>query len=1001
MKLHAVDKLIKFVTSRARDISLQDFVSISGFNSLLIKSIRLDCSTHILTITVKAKREWVIIPDYMSLQDLSGLLTVKITSPQNTLQASLRGDWRVGNLNVLTMVKYSAASQITHIVVEPKSRTSLKSFVKSVTSLNFPISSSIKVHFKFEGSMYPRGAVFLLLSSKQSDNWLYALFKKNNKTSQAVKAIAVEVKRFRLSTLVKRLVKLDFSQTPFFGKLTVPDTGLIYSTGPMKIAGRKVFENSPLLQTTKNVISKGLSVYFRVPFHPDPLIAKYKDRVLIVTTPHQNLRLDKLLHYILSGGERSISSLPLPQWQKIFKLHIEKITVAKDSVTVQVSFPRPVVFFQKSFSLSEVKTRVHIQKKRPRISVLVTGNIHIAGTTFQAEFYRNQKRKYVLKAVGNKLEINQLIRSFHAAILPKKLSALLSRIPFLKIAIIKPKLFYTFGVRPLQIHFGGIPELHGYKIVNMDVLMVKMKGQVKSILAFKMGTINLAEVLTKITGFNFKRFFILNQQLSFTLTISPVTLPRAHFAGELASLPIKRGVSLKASMKFPRSCGSDRFCKFAGRLIGHNAALSLKANIVSETYYSITAALHNIRLGKGLTLYKAGLEIVAGKTSSIGIVGEVHMKAQLILSAKIFLGTKGLSLQLVLKNCWRRAFNAPWLSICNILGSIDFAPPTAVVGIAFGAEIYLGYRSSGHQIHAKGYFGVNLINPLENYYYVNFNRITMGSLLKAFNIRWRLPRPLAQSGFPHGFLNSFSVLGTELSEVGLSISAGYRLKGTLNILGLQGSADITIAIPRLIDINVALPPIRIGKVLAMYASSRDQRRGPFLKAKLQLLPRFHIHIEAKGYLKVLLISIEARLKITNSQYEYFIRGKILHLFEASLHLTARYGSIRSASFRVRGEFKLDLFNGIKRIVKNFFSSIANTAKRAYKAASKLVQKFLRLWKRAKQALSRAWRKLWRTRRRVILLQALELCSVDHSCGKALAQGNTIEILYIDEFGSAL
>ena len=120
----------------------------------------------------------------------------------------------------------------------------------------------------------------------------------------------------------------------------------------------------------------------------------------------------------------------------------------------------------------------------------------------------------------------------------------------------------------------------------------------------------------------------------------------------------------------------------------------------------------------------------------------------------------------------------------------------------------------------------------------------MGSLLKAFNIRWRLPRPLAQSGFSHGCLNSFSALGKELPEVGLSTPAEYRLKGTLNILGLQGSADIAIGIPRLIDINVTLPPIRIRMVLAMYASSIDQRRDPLLKAKLQLLPQFHIHIDA-------------------------------------------------------------------------------------------------------------------------------------------------------------
>jgi len=129
-----------------------------------------------------------------------------------------------------------------------------------------------------------------------------------------------------------------------------------------------------------------------------------------------------------------------------------------------VSFPRPIVFFQKSLSISKVKTSIHIQNKRPHISVKITGSIYIAGTTFEAEFYRNQRRKYVLKAVGDKLGINQLIHRFHAAILPQKLSALLRRIPFFKMALIKPKIYYIFGVRPLQMHLGGTPELHGYRL---------------------------------------------------------------------------------------------------------------------------------------------------------------------------------------------------------------------------------------------------------------------------------------------------------------------------------------------------------------------------------------------------------------------------------------------------------------------------------------------------------------------------------------------------------
>ena len=105
-------------------------------------------------------------------------------------------------------------------------------------------------------------------------------------------------------------------------------------------------------------------------------------------------------------------------------------------------------------------------------------------------------------------------------------------------------------------------------------------------------------------------------------------------------------------MKFPRYCGSDKFCKFAGRLVGHNTVLSLQATIQSATYYSITASLHKLRLGRGLTFIKVGLEIVGGTSSQIGLVGEVKLnKPDLLFAARIFVGTKGLTLQLSMTNC--------------------------------------------------------------------------------------------------------------------------------------------------------------------------------------------------------------------------------------------------------------------------------------------------------------------------------------------------------------
>ena len=951
-------------------VYLRDFIPIRHYNKLKIKSIIFDCSSSYVSIKTKPAPKWTIIPKYMSISGVTVSITFKLKSLQKTLQIIMNGNWRVGNLNVAVSTNYKKASGITHIIARPRSGTSLRSFVRSITGLPLPVSST-KVNFKFEGNVHANGATFLLLSSDKGRNKFYAIYKKLNKKSVPVKAIAVEVKKFRLSTLLRRLIKQDFTHTPFFGRLVVPDLGLIYSTGRMRINGRKLFKNSPLLLTTRSIISKGLSAFIRVPFHHEPLIAKYQNRVLVITTPHRNLRLDKLLRYLLSGGGNRRVSLPFPQLKKIFRLHIEIMIISRNSVTVIVAFPRPIVFFERFLRLSNVKAKIRVLNRKPRVSVEITGKIHLSGATFKTKLAQNRHKKYVLTAIGDRLNINRVMQTFRAAVLPREIHRLLRNIPFLKVTILRPRISYTFGARPLQMHIGGNPVIHGYRIVNMDFLLVKLYGKIQAILAFELGSINLADVLSKVTSFNFRRFYLLNQRIQATVTLSPISSRLVRFSiGRLASLPIKKGISLRASMKFPRHCGSDKFCKFAGRLVGHNTVLSLRATILSATYYSITASLHKLHLGKGLSFNKAGLEIVGGTSSRIGLVGEVRLnRPRLIFAARISVGTKGLTLQLSMTNCWYRAFGAEWLDVCNLLGAIDFAPPTGITGLALGAQIHLGYRSTRHQLRAKVYLGVSQ-NPIENYYYAKFNRVNMRSLLRAFRFNWHIPRPLGESGFPRGFLSSFSALGKNLPEVRLSIPRGYRIKGTLSILGLQGSADITIGLPRLLNINVALPPIRIGRIFAMYASARNKGRGPYLKAKIQFYNR-RVNIEASGYFNVLGTSFYSKLRITNSHYSFSFRRKLFNMFLARVHMTANYGNIRHSHFHVRGSFEQDLFRGIQNIANGLINHFAHLAKRTLNAAHHAFRRYQHLLNQAVHAFNRIFHKVNNLKRRIFFARAME------------------------------
>ena len=405
---------------------MRDFIPIRGYNQLKIKSIKFDCNSYFLSIKTKPTPEWTIIPKYMSISGVTVSLSVQLKSPKTSLHVITNGNWRVGNLTVAVSADYKKTSGITHIIASPRPGTSLRSFVNSITGLSLPVSSSYKISFKFEGNVHANGATFLQLSSDKGTNKFYAIYKKLNKKSVPVKAIAVEVKKFRLSTLLRRLIKQDFSDTPFFGRLVVPDLCLIYSTGIMRINGTKVFKNSPLLITTKSIISKGLSAFIRVPFHHEPLIAKYQNRVLVITTPHRNLRQDRLLRYLLSGGGSRRVSLPFPQLKQIFRLLIEIMIISRNSVTVIVAFPRSIERFLR---LSNVKAKIHVLNRKHRVSVEIMGNIHLSGATFKTKLAQNLRKKYVLTANGDRLDINRVMQTFHAAVLPRAIHRLLRNIP--------------------------------------------------------------------------------------------------------------------------------------------------------------------------------------------------------------------------------------------------------------------------------------------------------------------------------------------------------------------------------------------------------------------------------------------------------------------------------------------------------------------------------------------------------------------------------------------
>ena len=431
---------------------------------------------------------------------------------------------------------------------------------------------------------------------------------------------------------------------------------------------------------------------------------------------------------------------------------------------------------------------------------------------------------------------------------------------------------------------------------------------------------------------------MLNLDLEAAILISPASLPNVRLTGDkLSGFSITKGVSVQAAMQFPEDCSSDAFCAVAQFLLGEDAQLSLQGTIASASSFTLFAGVSNINLGGGIVMSQAGVEIRGGTVNSVGIVGAVDLSnPDITLAAKVALSTSGVVLEMTMSGCWENAFGAPWLAICSLHSSVAMIPGLTLTGLALGGEVHIGDETCGTPLVASGFVGIDVLTPSQNYYYVNIQgSTTVGTILDAFCIDISVPAPLAQSGFPRGFIASFSLAGIELPHVPLSIPLGYRFSGTLNILGLEASANVTIGLPEGIDVAVALPPIRVrGQLLEMYASRSDRSRGPFMRADIDLLPTPSVDIQASGYLNVLGISLDTTMRITNTHYVFEIEGNMLGLFQANLHIAASYGSIHDASFRVRGSFTNNLYGIIENRIRSTLEGAAELASEAFAVAQR-------------------------------------------------------------------
>ncbi len=925
--------VVKLTIDPATPVGLFEIFPVArgGVNlPISLESVAYDCATGSLMVSTRSYGSQTIIPDVMVLENIALSVSLVVTDVK-TLVVEFSGEWSISTVTLDVRVTYTKATGDFDIAATPSGvSVDLVSLADELTGLSLPnpFGNALTFNsFAISGRINTDRTVTLTVKVGSQAFTVYLIYHKPSQEA-AQKAIAADFLDYRFSSLISQVTGVDLSGVPYFGPLTAPRVGLTISTGDIDIPVDVFAESdllSQLLTSNGDSIASGVCAAMQFDVIETPIKMSFRDSTLKYMPLDGSIDVLSLLS-LIPGVD--FDTIPVPfDISFIHNIDITSFTLSSDTeraMCIEVDYQGGLGFFNNLITIDAANVNLCLSRSPTKVRVEVSGELTVESTVFTVQLSLDDEDKYVIMASANELPISDAISHFEAAVFPPELQSLLSNIPFVQFSVKNPSLTYPLSSVPKQIQLEGTPVIDGFEIVTSDMIIIREESGTSLVEGFEIGATNLAGLLQTISGFNFNSIPLLNQHLEAAILISPVSLPDVTLQGEkLQDFSITKGVSLQAELSFPNDCSSDAFCAVAQFLLNEDSRFTIRGSVESLSEFSLFAGVSDISLSRGLTISSAGLEVKAGTKIEVGITGSIELtNPPITLTSRVFLGTSGVELSLTEGGCWDRAFDADWLSICNILGSIGLAPGVVISTVEIGGEVKLGDPTCSTPITATGFLGIDAVTPPNSYYYVQFSDgATVMSLLEAFCVDVsKLPRPLGESGFPHGFLSSFSLRGHELPHAGLSIPAGFRLNGTLNILGLEGSADVNIDLPNGIAFAVQLPPISIENgLLRMTNSASDRSRGPNLMAAVTLLPRPFVGIAANGYMEVLGISESATLMITDSKYEFSISGNMLNLLQADLMLSAAYGDLTRASFRVKGSFRNDLYatieNQIKKVLK--------------------------------------------------------------------------------------
>ena len=915
-------------------------------------------------VTVSPTPSMQIIPKFMTLSSVGATIVVSHTTTIQLESIALTGIWAIGTTSQVTVnVTKTSASRYAFVGSLTSGQLNVGSFYSAIGEtpskhpalLAIGLGNSVLGSASFIGGVYdtsdntygfgfsgvPSTIASWASASKSSVTILY----NRDKYDRSAFTVSVTLSSISLATVATKAfggAVVDISPIPFLGSVIVSKVDFLYSsalvTNQLPDVG-SVFASGVGLYTTLR-LSSGLI---------DLNITLDADGWLLFNMKSSPLTFSNFVSAFTTNVKAGSISLP-----SVFPsiLSIDVFAFRYDSsnktIAVTLSLGGKLDVITNVLSVSNPQLEIRIQLLSPYgVVPVATGTLKIGTSPFTVYIVEDNGNYVVIGRGDSTLKVGDITSQFSTSFLPDGFSNLAAKSKLMTGLIHSPGFSFKLGgsISNYEIDFFGVPLVSNWLGTSFSAVVSNTtSGGSQMAVGYSIVSVNFGTLLKDVTGIGIGALTMVNRNMKASVLISKASMPGLLVPGtSFSATQVSAGITVSASLYLTR-CG-DPMCVFLSKVIGPGAKIAISSSISVNTMqltggFTLTAGIANFAIGHGAMLNQVALQLQIGVPTAIGLIATLTLSdPPLQFSGGINVNLVGeLAMSMTMAGMWHNAFGLKFISFGNAnLGAIIVPAVGTLASLAVGGTIYIG-TNPGKELILKSYAAFNLVMPLGNYFYGKVNHATMASILAAFGVAvssTSLPPVLAQSGFPNGLESSFALVQT-VPVPGVVIPAGYKLNGTINILGFTLSALFYIDLPvGAMGMSIAMTPLNLaGGLIRMYRSATETTHGPTLNASFVLSP-LKISVFASGYLDLLygLIKVESQLEITNTQFLFKLEYAPFFGFAAeSLTVAASYGSLSTAAFRVAGSLSIQWPHQIEVLVIAAIQTSATKATSAINSA---------------------------------------------------------------------